>query len=65
MSIQQARMSTLPSMVVLDDLLTRHAGNPPREALRQAGFRSQDVDAYLERRAARTVNCTASPCPGG
>jgi hypothetical protein len=58
-------MATLPSMVVLDDLLVRHAGNPPREALRQAGFRSHDVDAYLERRAARAARCAASPCPGG
>jgi hypothetical protein len=63
-SSEQARMSTFPSTVVLDELLSRHAGNPPREALRQAGFRSQDVDAYLERRAARSARCTASPCPG-
>jgi hypothetical protein len=53
MSTEQARMSTLPSIVVLDDLMCRHAGNPPREALRQAGFRSRDVDDYLARRAAR------------
>jgi hypothetical protein len=64
-SSEQARMSTLPSTVVLDQLLTLHAGNPPREALRQAGFRSHDVDAYLERRSARSSGCTASPCPGG
>ncbi len=58
-------MSTFPSTVVLDELLNRHAGNPPREALRQAGFRGHEVDAYLERRAGRSAGCTASPCPGG
>jgi hypothetical protein len=58
-------MSTLPSIVVLDELLNRHAGNPLREALRLAGFRSHDVDAYLERRAGRSAGCTASPCSGG
>ena len=66
MSSEQARMSTLPSTVVLDELLSRHAGNPPREALRQAGFRSHEVDAYLERRrAVRGGGRTASRCPGG
>jgi hypothetical protein len=62
MSSDQARMSTFPSIVVLDDLLCRHAGNPPREALRQAGFRRHDVDAYLEQRAARASRATSRPC---
>jgi hypothetical protein len=65
MSSDQARMSTLPSIVVLDDLLSRHGGNPPREALCQAGFRCNDVDAYLERRAARSARCSASSRAGG
>jgi hypothetical protein len=61
MSSDQARLSTLPSIVVLDDLLCRHAGNPPRDALRQAGFQGCDVDAYLEQRAARATRA-AWPC---
>jgi hypothetical protein len=62
MSSDQARMSTFPSIVVLDDLLCRHAGDPPRDALRQAGFRSHEVDAYLEQRAARAARANAWRC---
>ena len=64
-----ARMATLPSSLVLDDLLSRHDGDPPRAALRQAGFRSHDVDAYLEQRAARSGSRPAASTlrggPGG
>ena len=49
-----ARMATLPSALVLDELLSRHDGDPPRAALRQAGFRSHDIDAFLAQRAARS-----------
>jgi hypothetical protein len=61
-----ARMATLPSALVLDDLVSRHGGDPPRAALRQAGFQSHDVDAYLERRAARSgARPAASTLRGG
>ena len=54
---------------MLDDLLSRHDGDPPRAALRQAGFRSHDVDAYLESRAARSGSRPAASTlrggPGG
>ena len=45
---------------------SRHDGDPPRAALRQAGFRSNDVDAWLERRAARSgARPAASTLRGG
>jgi len=51
MSAHATRMSLLPSAVVLHDLLTDHAGDPPFEALERAGFRRDEIRTYLERRA--------------
>jgi hypothetical protein len=53
-----ARTSLLPSALVLCDLLDAHAGNPPAEALEQAGFRQHEISAYLQRRSGR--GCLAS-----
>jgi hypothetical protein len=53
-----ARISLLPSALVLRDLVNAHAGDPPMEALEQAGFRRTDISTYLQRRAGRWSCCT-------
>ena len=58
-----ARISLLPSALVLADLLAGHEGDPPRELLEQAGFDRQDIESYLRRRAARPERCTGPACP--
>jgi hypothetical protein len=54
MQSQVARASLLPSALVLSDLLNAHAGDPPIEALEQAGFPRKDISRYLQRRAGRS-----------
>jgi hypothetical protein len=54
MQTQAARRSLLPSALVLCDILNAHAGDPPVEALEQAGFRRNEINSYLERRAGRS-----------
>jgi hypothetical protein len=58
-----ARMSLLPSALVLCDLLDAHAGDPPIEALEQAGFRRHEISSYLQRRAARS-RCSVNASGG-
>jgi hypothetical protein len=62
MQTEFARMSLLPSALVLSDLLSGHAGNPPLEALEQAGFDRRDIEGFLQRRAARPQRCTGPAC---
>jgi hypothetical protein len=57
-----ARMSLLPSALVLADLLAGHGGNPPCELFEQAGFDCRDIERYLQRRAARPERCSAPAC---
>ncbi|HET6172084.1 MAG TPA: hypothetical protein VFD90_05745 [Gaiellales bacterium] len=54
----------MPSALVLSELLAGHGGNPPLDALEQAGFDRNEVDGYLKRRAARMGRCTAPTCSG-
>jgi hypothetical protein len=49
----------MPSALVLCDLMDAHAGNPPIEALEQAGFRRHEISSYLQRRAGVT-GCPAN-----
>jgi hypothetical protein len=58
MQTDVGRTFAMPSALVLSDLLARHAGDPPLEALEQAGFDRNELDRYLRRRAERC----ASPC---
>ncbi|MDP9256828.1 MAG: hypothetical protein M3Q31_09760 [Actinomycetota bacterium] len=53
----------MPSALVLSELLAGHAGDPPLEALEQAGFDRNELDGYFKRRAARMARCTAPTCP--
>jgi hypothetical protein len=46
---------------VLCDLMDAHAGNPPIEALEQAGFRRHDISDFLQRRAGTTGYAVAEP----
>ncbi len=62
MQTEYARISLLPSALVLSDLLAGHAGNPPREVLEQAGFDRRDIESFLARRAARSSHCTGPAC---
>jgi hypothetical protein len=62
MQTEFARLSLLPSVLVLSDLAAGRAGNPPLEVLEQAGFDRSDVEGYLQRRAARTARCGSTPC---
>jgi hypothetical protein len=64
MQTERARMSLMPSALVLCDLLEGHAGNPPREALLRVGFRHGEVDGYLARRAAENT-CSSSSARAG
>ena len=59
------RTFAMPSALVLSELLAGHAGDPPLEALEQAGFDRNEVDGYLKRRAARSAPCTAPTCKVG
>lgn len=59
------RLFAMPSALVLSDLLAGHDGNPPMEALEQAGFDRNELDGYLERRAARSERCSAPGCKAG
>lgn len=59
MQSQVTRASLLPSALVLCDLLNAHAGDPPIEALEQAGFRRNDISRYLQRRGGRS-RCSAN-----
>ena len=54
----------MPSALVLSELLDGHAGDPPLEALEQAGFDRNEADRYLKRRAAHTSGSNGSSCAG-
>lgn len=54
-----ARLSTMPSALVLSDLLAGHADNPPREALERAGFSRNQIDGYLKQRESRSSSCNS------
>lgn len=58
MQTDVGRTFAMPSALVLSDLLAGHGGDPPLEALEQAGFDRNDVDGYLRRRAARADRCS-------
>jgi hypothetical protein len=60
MQTDVGRTFAMPSALVLSDLLAGHAGDPPLDALEQAGFDRSEVDGYLRRRAARAERCTSS-----
>ena len=64
MQTDVGRTFAMPSALVLSELLAGHAGNPPMEALEQAGFDRNELDGYLRRRAARSERCTAPTCMG-
>jgi hypothetical protein len=53
MPTDTARTSLLPSALVLEGLLADYAGEPPFEALEQAGFQRHEIGSYLERRACK------------
>jgi hypothetical protein len=61
---QLTRTSLLPSALVLCDLLNAHAGDPPIEALEQAGFRPNDISRYLQRRSGRRSRCSLHAANG-
>jgi hypothetical protein len=63
MQSQRDRTSTLPSALVLRGLCADHAGDPPSEALEQAGFTRSQVEGYVQRCAARLASF-APPEPG-
>lgn len=65
MQTDVGRPFAMPSALVLSDLLAGHDGNPPLEALQQAGFDPNDLDGFLKRRAARGERCTAPTCKAG
>jgi hypothetical protein len=54
MQTNVARKSTLPSSVVLWELLSKYDGNPPIEEFEQAGFRRCEALSFLQRRAGVT-----------
>jgi|SoimicmetaTmtLMB_FD_contig_31_3484212_length_410_multi_3_in_0_out_0_1 hypothetical protein len=54
MQTERARISTMPSALVLRNLVAGHGGTPPREALEQAGFSPCEIDVYLRQHDART-----------
>jgi hypothetical protein len=56
MQTDVGRPFAMPSALVLSELLARHAGNPPLEALEQAGFDRNELDRYLRRRAERSTS---------
>jgi hypothetical protein len=51
MQTELARRSTLPSALVLSELLSKHDGNPPIEEFELAGFRRCEALSFLQRRA--------------
>src|SRR5258707_1308828 len=53
MQTDVGRTFAMPSALVLSELLAGHAGDPPLEALEQAGFDRNEQNGYLRRRAAR------------
>ena len=62
MQTDVGRTFAMPSALVLSVLLAGHAGDPPLDALEQAGFDRNELDGYLKRRAARRERCTAPTC---
>jgi hypothetical protein len=62
MQTDVGRTFAMPSALVLSELLAGHAGDPPLDALEQAGFDRNELDGYLKRRAARRERCTAPTC---
>jgi hypothetical protein len=63
MQTERARISTMPSALVLSNLVAGHGGTPSREALEQAGFSRNAIEGYLRQRDARTAGCSSSSCP--
>jgi hypothetical protein len=51
MQTEFARRSTLPSALVLSELMSEHDGNPPIEEFERAGFRRCEALSFLQRRA--------------
>ena len=58
MQTDVGRTFAMPSALVLSELLAIHCGNPPLEALEQAGFDRNDLDRYLRPRAASGEGCS-------
>ena len=56
MQTERARISTMPSALLLRNLVAGHGGTPPREALEQAGFSRCEIDVYLRQRDAGTAS---------
>ncbi len=63
MQTDVGRTFAMPSALVLSELLAGDAGDPPLEALEQAGFDRNELNGYFKRRAARMARCTAPTCP--
>ena len=51
MQTMNARTATLPSSLVIWELLNKYEGNPPLEEFEQAGFRRCEALSFLQRRA--------------
>jgi hypothetical protein len=51
MQTKTARTATLPSSLVIWELLSKYDGNPPIEEFEQAGFRRCEALSFLQRRA--------------
>jgi hypothetical protein len=63
MQTERARISTMPSALLLKNLVAGHGGTPPREALEQAGFSRDAVERYLRRRNAQaSAGCGTPGC---
>jgi hypothetical protein len=62
MQSERARISTMPSALLLKNLVAGHGGTPPREALEQAGFSRDEIEGYLRRHNARTTRCNTPGC---
>ena len=62
MQSERARISTMPSALLLKNLVAGHGGTPPREALEQAGFSRCEIDGYLRRRNANTARSDTHGC---
>jgi hypothetical protein len=61
MHTELARMSLLPSALVLSDLASGRAGDLSLDALERAGFDRRVVEGYLQRRA-KCGGSAPTPC---
>ena len=62
MQSERARISTMPTALLLKTLVAGHGGTPPREVLEQAGFSRSEVEGYLRRRNSLTARCETPGC---